>query len=253
MKKTVYLLAAVLLAVCRGLSQAQVPEKLVVSVTSMGKATAKADLAIVFLTVRSTAPLAADALTQNNKKLEEVKARLAALGYKDDKIKFSGNRFAPAGGGVYYGGQRPTGFDVYNFVDVFLDGPELRDLNQLNARVSNLLDELGKVGASPYDLPISRVSMGGSSIVAFTVKDPSAYEKQASLQAMEAARSIAEDIARTMKAQITGIDSISSRAAPGVVQGPAASPLEDLPYQYYSSSVDEVPIRVTLAISYTIK
>ena len=80
-------------------------------------------MAVVFLNVKSTAPLAADAFHQNGKKVEEAKTRLAALSYKDDQVKFSGNRFAPAGGGMFYGGQRPTGFDVYNFVFVYLDGP----------------------------------------------------------------------------------------------------------------------------------
>jgi uncharacterized protein YggE len=253
MKKIACFLAVVLLAAWGNRLAAQVAEKPVISVNSTGKVTAKADLAIVFLNVRSTAPLAADALTQNDKKLEEVKARLAALGCKDDKVKFSGNRFAPAGGGMmYYGGQRPTGFDVYNFVYVFLDGPELRDMSQLNARVGNLLDELGKVGASPYDMPISRISMGGTSIVAFTVKDPSAYEKQAYLQAMEMARPIGEDIARRMKVQITGIDSVASTATPRV-QEAFASPLDELPYQYFSSSVEEVPIRVNLTVRYGFK
>jgi uncharacterized protein YggE len=253
MKKTAYFFVVILLAAWGNRLAAQVAEKPVISVNSVGKVTAKADLAIVFLNVRSTAPLAADALTQNDKKLEEVKARLAALGFKDDKVKFSGNRFAPAGGGVMiYGGQRPTGFDVYNFVYVFLDGPELRDVSQLNARVGNLLDELGKVGASPYDLPISRISMGGTSIVAFTVKEPSAYEKQASLQAMEMARPIAEDIARRMKVVITGVDSVTSTATPRV-QEAIANPLDELPYQYFSSSVEEVPIRVNLAVRYAFK
>jgi uncharacterized protein YggE len=204
------------------------------------------------MTIRTTSPLAADALEQNNKKVQAVKDRLTALGYKEDQIKFSGNRFAPAGGmGVYYGGQRPTGFDVTNNLFVYLEGPELKDLQQFNSRVSGLLDELSKLGASPLNVPISTISMGGTSVVAFTVKDPSALEKQAYQQAWEKARPLADDIARRMNLQITGIQSVSTQQS--LDQARTGSATEEIPYRYISSSLDEVPIRVTLSFSYSCK
>ena len=167
-------------------------------------------------------------------------------------MKFSGNRFAPAGGGMFYGGQRPTGFDVYNFVFVYLDGTQLKDINLLNGKVSTVLDEMSKVGASPNETPISRVSLGGASVVAFTVKDPAAYEKEAYVQAMDKARPIADDIARRMKVQITGIESVTS-VAQGRIQEQFANPLDEVPYQYFSSSMEEVPIRVSLTVRFTYK
>jgi uncharacterized protein YggE len=226
-----------------------------ISVNADGKASAKADIAIVFMSVRSTSPLAADALDQNNKKVQDVKARLTALGYKDDQVKFSGNRFAPTGSGIYYpGGQRPTGFDVYNNLSIYLDPQLLNDVAQFNARVSSLLDELSKVGASPTNTPISTMSMGGSSVVAFSVKDPAPYEKQASLQALEKARSLADEVARRMKVEITGIQwtSVSPMARSGA-QELAGTPLEEVPYEYFSSSMDEVPVRVRVDVRYTYK
>ena len=232
--------------------RAQENQKPAISVSSTGKVSAKPDLAVVFLNIKSTAPLAADALSQNSKKVEEAKSRLATIGYKDNQVKFSGNRFAPAGGGMFYGGQRPTGFDVYNFVFVYVDGPELKDVNLLNSRVSAVLDEMGKVGASPSETPISRISLGGASVVAFTVKDPSAYEKEAYVQAIEKARPIADDIARRMKVQITGIDSVTS-VEQARIQEQFPNPVDELPYQYFSSSTDEVPIRVSLTVRYSYK
>ena len=244
---------AVLYALCgTTLLRAQESQKPTISVSSTGKVSAKPDLAVVFLNIKSTAPLAADALSQNNKKAEEAKSRLAALGCKDDKVKFSGNRFAPAGGGMFYGGQRPTGFDVYNFVFVYMDGPELKDVNLLNSGVSTVLDEMGKLGVSPSETPISRFSLGGASVVAFTVKDPAAYEKEAYVQAMEKARPIADDIARRMKVQITGIDSVTS-VAQARIQEQFPNPLDELAYQYLSSSMEEVPIRVSLTVRYSYK
>lgn len=233
--------------------QPQTSSKPTISVNVDGKATAKADVAIVFMTVRSTSPLAADALDQNNKKVQDVKARLTALGYKDDQVKFSGNRFAPTGAGIYYpGGQRPTGFDVYNNVSIYLEPQLLSDVAQFNTRASSLLDELSKAGASPTTTPISSMSMGGSSVVAFSLKDPAPYEKQATLQALEKARSLADEIARRMKVQITGVQWTSvSPMGRSATQELAGTPLEEAPYEYFSSSMDEVPVRVRVDVRYT--
>lgn len=252
MKRGFWVLAVLYALSGATLLRAQENQKPTICVSSTGKVNAKPDVAVVFLSIRSTAPLAADALSQNGKKVEEAKSRLASLGYKSAQVKFSGNRFAPAGGGMFYGGQRPTGFDVYNFAFVYLDGPELKDVNLLNSRVSTVLDEMGKVGASPSETPISRVSLGGASVVAFSVKDPSAYEKEAYVQAMEKARPIADDIARSMKVQITGINSVTS-AGQARIQEQFPNPLDELPYQYFSSSTEEVPIRVSLTVRYSYK
>ena len=252
MKRALCVFAVFYLVAGAALLKAQENQKPAISVSSTGKVNAKPDLAVVFLNIKSTAPLAADALSQNIKKVDEAKSRLSALGYKDDQVKFSGNRFAPAGGGIFYGGQRPTGFDVYDFVFVYIDGPELKDINLLNGKVSAVLDEMGKVGASPNEAPISRISLGGASVVAFTVKDPSSYEKEAYVQAMDKARPIADDIARRMKVQITGIESVTSVGQPRI-QEQFANPLDEVPYEYFSSSMTEVPIRVSLTVRYTYK
>jgi uncharacterized protein YggE len=258
MKRTCVLLIFVLVCIGTLSLTAQEPQttaRPTISVNADGKAGAKADIAIVFMTVRSTSPLATDALDQNNKKLQDVKARLTALGYKDEQVKFSGNRFAPAGGGVYFvGGQRPTGFDVYNNVYIYIEGPELNDVTQFNKRVGALLDELSKAGATASNMSISNISMGGSSVIAFSVKDPDPYEKQATLQAVDKARPLADEIARRMKVQITGVQWTSvSPSGRGGPQGLAGTPLEEVPYEYFSSSMDEVPVRVRVDVRYTYK
>lgn len=241
-------------AVINAAAAGQEPTKPAISVSSSAKVTAKADVAIVFMSIRSSSPLAADALEQNTKKIQTIKDRLAALGYKPEQVKFSGNRFAPAGGPgfIYGGGQRPTGFDVSNNLLIFIESTELADLHQFNSRASTLLDELSKLGASACEMPISRISMGGSSIVAFTVKDPTPYEKRAYQQAMENARPTADDIARRMNVQITGVESVTTEGSPRPTD-PYPTPLDDVPYEYVSSSMDEVPIRVNLVVRYSFK
>jgi uncharacterized protein YggE len=254
MKKTFFLLCAILWVPGAGLLPAQVAQPPRISVNSFAKVKARPDLAIIFLTVHTTAPLAADALDQNNRRVQAIKERLAALGYKEDQVKFSGNWFAPAGGRtVAYGDQRPTGFDVSVNLLIYIDGPELKDSQQFNSRVSGLLDEMSKLGASAGNMPIYPFSPGTTSIVAFTLKDPSALEKQAFQQAWEKARPMAEDIARDMNVKITGIESVSA----GQQQNPNADRLDsfgiDLPYKYLSSSVNEVSVRVNLYVQYYYK
>lgn len=94
--------------------------------------------------------------------------------------------------------------------------------------------------------------MGGSSVVAFAVKDATAFEKQAYQQAMEKARPTADDIARRIKLQITGIDSVTATPEPQF-QEQSANPLEEIPYRYLAPSLEEVPIRVSLVVRYAYK
>jgi uncharacterized protein YggE len=248
MKRTLFLLCMTLVALGNNALRAQ-EHKPTLSVSSSAKVTAKADLAIVFMTIRSTSPLAADALDQNNKKVQAVRDRLTALGFKEDQIKFSGNRFAPAGGRVVaYGDQRPTGFDVTNNLFVYLEGSDLKDLQQFNTRLGGLLDELSKLGAAPLNVPISTISMGSTSVVAFTVKDPTALEKQAYQQAVDNARPLADVIAHHMHVQITGVSSVSLQQ--GMNQARFESSIPEIPFPYLSSSLDEIPIRVSVYVSY---
>ena len=221
-------------------------------VSATGKVAARADLAIVFLSTRASAALAADALDQNAKKVREVRAKLVSMGYREDQIHFSGNRFAPTGRGGYYAGQeQPTGFDVYNIFYVYLEGTELKDINVLDAKVGALLDELGKIGAGPVNMPVLS-STWGATVVAFTVKEAATYEKEAYQAAMDNAQPIAEDIARRMKVKISGIESVSLTSTVRPVLS-AATPLSEIPYDYLSSSPEDVPVRVSVNVRYSYK
>ncbi|MGA3327285.1 MAG: SIMPL domain-containing protein [Terriglobia bacterium] len=254
MKRTLFLLCAILVALGAGNLPAQVTDKPSISVNSSAKVTARADLAIVFMAIHTTAPLAADALEQNNKRVQAVKDRLAALGYKGDQVRFSGNLFTPAGGRtVAYGDQRPTGFDVSNNLFIYLDGPELNDLQQFNSRLSALLDEMSKLGATPVNFPIlSPYPTGSASVVAFTVKDPTALEKQAYQQAWKRARPMADGIAQGMNVQITSIASVSLQQQNSTLDRFDNLGI-DIPYKYFSSSMNEVPVRVSLYVRYFYK
>ena len=229
------------------------PARPLIIVNSSGKTVAKPDVAVVFVSARSSAPLAADALSQNTKKVQEVTQKLVAMGYKETQVRWTGNRFSPAGQGMYYGpGQRPTGFDVYNNLYVTIEGSELKNLMDFNGKVSTLIDELAKLGATPSTMPMPGLSMGGASIVAFCVKDASQYERQAYLEALDRSRPMAEEIAKRMKVKLTDVASVNAIPMQrGVMMGGPPNPLDELPYEYISSSFDEVPIRVRVDVRYS--
>ena len=259
MKRT-WILGGLGLLVIFGLStlplpgKAHAPGEKHLSVSAQGKVNVKADLAIVFMTVRSTAPLAADALDENNKKLEGIKARLTALGYKDEQVKFGGARFGPSGGGAYYaGGQRAPGFDVYNSLFIYIEGPDINDAAQFSKRVSSLLDELSKAGATASNLSNANMALGGGSEVLFTVKDPAPYEKQATDQALDRARAIADELVGRLKMNITGVSPTSVSPAGRGTTGVPAAALDEIPYDYFSFSAGAVPVQVHVNITYTYK
>jgi len=254
MKRTVVLLLFVVTCVGTLSSSAQENRKPSIDVSVSGKASAKPDIAIVYMTLRSTSPLAANALDENNKKAEDVKAHLTAQGYKNEQVKFTGNRFAPSGGGSYYaGGQRPPGFDVYNNFFVYIEGPELGDATGFNKRVSALLDDLSKVGAAGSNFSNANIAMGGSAVVAFSVKEPAPYEQQAALEALDKARPLAEEIARHMKVRITGSQWTTVTPSGNRAVGMPATLVDELPYEYYSFSMEEVPVPVRVNVHYTYK
>ena len=58
-----------------------------ISVSSLGKVKAKPDACVLLLEVRSTSPLASDALQQNAKKVAEVTAKMKELGFKEEDRK----------------------------------------------------------------------------------------------------------------------------------------------------------------------
>ena len=224
-----------------------------ISVSTLGKVKAKPDACVLLLEVRSTSPLASDALQQNAKKVTEVSAKMKELGFKEEDTKWSGNQFTPAGGGRYYmpAGQRPTGFDVYNTLQVWMRNVSSANPEELFKKVAATLDELGKIGVSVMSYDISRISLGGASTVIFTLQHPEEYEKQAYEMAIEKARPVAEDLAKKMGVKVTGVHSVQS-SIPRLPERPYGGGTE-LDFVHYSSSPDELTVRANMVVNFSFK
>ncbi len=221
-----------------------------ISVASQGVVHAKPDTAVVFLEVRSTSPLAVDALEENNAKVQKIKTKLTDLGVPQKQVEFSANQFAPAGGGRYYmpGGQRPTGFDVFSLLKIRLPTTD-EPLDDLSVKITRILDELSKEGASMVSQDISRISLGGSSVVVFTVSESAGYEAEAYQKAIASSRPVAEKIAQKLGHRLKGIEGIYTSASANQMIRPGMS--NWLGLNYYSTSPDEVQISRMVTIIYS--
>lgn len=221
----------------------------VIAVSSMGTVRALPDLAVILLEVRSTSPLAANALEENNNKRTAVMAKLGELGLEEDQIEFSANQFTPAGGGRYIpGGQRPTGFDVYSTLQIQVPIAG-RGEEDLGIQIASVLDELSKAGASTLSRDISMYSLGDSSAVVFTLEDPGEQEKAAYEQAFSKARPVAEQIAQKMGVKIRGVQSVrSSMPRQPVRPYPTPSLLD---FEHISTSPDELTIKANVTVNFS--
>ena len=59
----------------------------VITVSRGGEAFAKPDLGILVMTIRSSAPIAEEAVAENGRKAKAVEAALAALGILSDRLQ----------------------------------------------------------------------------------------------------------------------------------------------------------------------
>ena len=228
-----------------------------ISVSSIGAAKAKPDITVVIMEVKATAPLAKDALQECTQRVNDIKAKLKAMGILDENVRFSGMQYAPAGsirGVISTSMMRSTGFDVTSLFIVLVKDIDPAKTDELNARISSLLDELSKAGASVITSAISSISLGGSSAVSFAILDPDKYERQAYDTAIEKARPVADEIAKKMGVKITGIDSVRSSVQQSSQQAARSAYGLDMPdFAYFSSSPDEITIRVNVTVNYSFK
>jgi uncharacterized protein YggE len=236
-------------------NESQTVQNHVISVSRGGEAYGKPDLGIMVMTIRSTAPIAEEAVAENGRKAKAVESALATLGYAPQGYKISSVTFGHAGGPFYAPNQPEiVAYEASQFVYVFFEAADLSDMALLTEKTAKVIEALRKAGAVPGDVEGPRLPASPNALIIYTMKDSEPYERQALQQAIGRARDAAQDIAKGMGVQITGLRSIKSGYLGGnYMPRSGNTALEGLPYRFYSTKSDEVRIHANATVDYDFK
>lgn len=239
----------------QGDSQSQNFQDHVITVSRAGEAYAKPDLGILVMSIQSAGPIAEECVAENARKARAVESSLAGLGFTQQAYKITSVTFGQAGGRVM-GAAQPdiTAYEAAQFVYVFFEAPDLRDVPTLTQKVAAVIEALRKAGAAPAKVGGPRMPTTQGALIIYTIKDSAPYEKQALQQAIARARDAAQDVAAGTGVQITGLRSVKSSFLYGNY-GPRSgqSSLEGLNYRWYSEKNDELEIGASATVDYEFK
>jgi len=226
-------------------------------VTSSAEVNAKPDQAIVYMMLRSSAPLTVDALAETNRKTETLKQALDSIGLAG-KYRFSADHFGP----VRVAQQMPYGYppqpqlmEVSKYIFVTFEAADLSD-PQFDQKVAAAIDQITKAGAVQADTQPQPVGTPANAIV-YTIKNPEPAYLEASRQAAERAKSIAQETAKALGVTTKGIIDVRLNrilAPAGIIRAPnVLNPQDELRLQYYSTSKDTIVIQATVTAEYAIQ
>jgi uncharacterized protein YggE len=232
--------------------QAQNSRDHVITVSRGGEAFAKPDLGILVMTIRSSAPIAEEAVAENGRKAKAVESALATLGFDPKGYKITSVVFGEAGGSRYGPSQAEiTAYEASQFVYVFFEAADLSDMAHLTEKTAAVIEALRKAGAVPGHFAGPRPPQEREGLIIYTVKDSETYEREALKQALSRARQAAQDIAAGMQVQITGLRNVTTGYLGGNYLPRSGLPtLEGLPYRFYSTKSDEVEIHANATVDY---
>lgn len=255
---------ALLFAACLATTvHAQCSRDQTISGSGAGYASAHPDVAVLTLVISSSAPLAADAVTQDAKKAADVRSALKQLGYGDAAFQVTLPTLLRAGG-PYYGNNQPaiTGIEDQRYVYVFFRGNDLNDSKQLTEKMAAAVDALIKAGAAPASNPYAPQQESG--MIVYTLDNPAQYEQEATKKAVADARSNAQLIASELGAKITGlcsastnVDNYSFGIAGGMINSFASftqveqNPLAELPFRFYSALPERIVVEARATVTYS--
>ena len=236
-------------------TESQSAKNHVISVVRNGTVFAKPDVGILAMTLRSDAPIAEEAVAANGEKAKAVESALATLGYSHDAYQITSVIIGQPGG-PFYGPTQPriTTYEATQYVYVFFQAADLSDVVKLTEKFVAAMEALRKAGAVPINTFNARMPQQENGMIIYTIKDSNPFERQALQKATSRARDAAQDLATGMQVQITGVRNIKSSALGGNYMPRSGLPyLEGLPYLFYSTKSDEIPISVTVTLEYDFK
>ncbi len=231
----------------------------IITVSRSGEAYAKPDLGILIMSIRSTSPIADEAVEDNAQKAKDVETALAGLGFSPSQYQISSVTFGDQGGPRFPGQSDITAYEANQYVYVFFEAPELADVAELTQKSASVIEALRKAGAIPANNVngFGPVMVGGmqGSLVIYTIKDPTEYEHKALQVAIARARDAAEDIATGTGVKLMGLRDVQSGylAGSGVIPRMGSGPLEGLRYRWFTTKSDELIIVANATLQYDFK
>jgi uncharacterized protein YggE len=248
-------LVVLLAAATLPIASAQVTDDGCVRAQGSARAEVRADRAILFLTVRSNAPIASEAVAKNQSKAKEIQAALAKLGLAE-MARFTATRLGSVGQPHYGPGPRPestAGYEAVQFLYVTFAGKDFADRDAFETRIANTIDELRRAGASVYDGPVNRVCQQNLCSVAFTLGDPAAVTGRLIPQATRNARRVAEELAAAAGVKLGQLRSaqVNSPMAGAFVGHGMMGPIDDLALDFVSPT-ENIPLVVNVSVLYEV-
>lgn len=240
-------------------SQSQDMQNHTIRVSRGGEAYAKPDLGILLMSVRSTSPIAEEAVAENGRKTKDVESGLAGLGFSPDQFKISSVTFGRGGGGMPspLNQIQITAYEANQTVYVFFQGADLNDMAQLTQKSAAVIERLRKAGAVPATTGnfFSSTTTMQNALIVYTIKDSESYEKKALQQAMSRVREAAQDISKESGLTLGNLRSVNSSFLYGNSYGPRSGnvALEGLKYRWYSTKSDEIEIGASVTVDYDFK
>lgn len=231
------------------------PPHPIFSSTGEAKILVKADVGVLLMSLRATAPLAADALRAVNDKAKMIAAALAAA-------RPAGTwRVTPPeilrAGGPYYGPNQPTltGYEALELVYVNFSAAEIADHGAMAATEARLVDELTRLGASTRLGQQPNGNQLGGDMLIYALQDPSAARARAVATATAKAVARARAAAAALGEMLGPLRSVSVNTggyANGVVGGMIANSTAAsyFPYTAYSLRPDAVEVTASVTVSY---
>jgi len=261
-----FLTATSTLAQFRGQTQPSEPQSVdsqnvgnhIITVSRSGEAYAKPDLGILIMSIRSTSPIADEAVSENATKAKDVETALSGLGFGPTAYQVSSVTMGQGGGPRFPGQSDFAAYDATQYIYVFFEAADLNDVAHLTERSAAVIEALRKAGAVPANAgagfgPVMPAAQGA--VIIYTIKDPTDYEHQALRVAISRAKDAAQDIAVGTGVEIAGLRNVQSGylAGSGVIPRTGAGPMQGLKYRWYTTKIDELEIIANATLQYDFK
>lgn len=225
--------------------------------TSSAEVHVKPDQAIVYMAIRSSSSTAMDALADCDHKMQIVEQALDGIGLKG-KYRFSESHFGSIRVNYppqpYQSNQAPL-MEISRYIFVTFEAADMADPG-FDQKLAGVIDVLCKSGAAQADAQNQPVNLPGAGSVIYTLKNPEPAFLDASRQAADRAKSLAQATAQGMGVTTKGI--LDVRIARPLVQpivGPnnALNPLNELHLAVSSYVNDDVTVQATVTAGYSIQ